>query len=163
MTRGREASVIRLEVISPARTVVDTDVEMVVLPAEDGLIGFLPGHAPTVVAMAPGVLSYTRGHETLRLAVGGGFCEVTPARVLVLADSAERSDEIDVERARAAFEQARARLDRELSDRDHERAEAALKRATARLQVAGAWRRKFAYTGRAGRRRAPTAEERDET
>lgn len=152
----------RLEVISPSRTVVSSDAEMVVVPAEDGLMGFLPRHAPTVVTLAPGVLSYTQGHETHRLAVGGGFCEATGTRVLVLADSAERSEEIDVERARAAYEQAQERLDQELSDRDHSRAEAALKRAVARLQAAGAWRKRYGYAGRPGQRRAPSAEERDQ-
>lgn len=153
---------IKLEVISPSRTVVSTEAELVTVPAEDGLMGFLPRHAPTVVLLAPGVLSYTSGGETYRLAVGGGFCEVTGGRVLVVADTAERSEEIDVERARADYERAKARLDRELSDREQARAEVALKRAVARLQAAGVWRRRFGYAGRPGQRRMPPAHERDQ-
>lgn len=159
MTAKSGAPTTRLQVISPSRTVISTAAEMVVIPAEDGLIGFLPRHAPTVVSLAPGVLSYTQGEQTHRLAVGGGFCEVAADHILVLADSAERSEEIDVERARAAYEQAKARLDQELSDRDHTRAEAALKRAVARLEAAGAWRHRYGYAGRPGQRRAPSAED----
>jgi len=153
---------IKLEVISPARTVISVEAESVTVPAEDGLLGILPRHAPTVVLLAPGVLSYASRGESHRLAVGGGFCEITGDRVLVVADTAERSEEIDVERARAAYEQAKARLDRELSGHEQARAEAALKRAVARLQAAGAWRRRYGYAGRPGQRRMPTEHERDQ-
>lgn len=151
-----------LEVIIPTRKVVSVKAESVVVPAENGLMGILPRHAPMVVLLVPGVLTYASGGELHRLAVGGGFCEVTGERVVVVAETAERSEEIDVERARAAYEQAKAQLDRELSDREHARAEAALKRAVARLQAAGAWRRRHGYGGRPGKRRMPSADERDQ-
>lgn len=162
MSERANNKTIRLEVISPARTVVSVEAESVTVPAEDGLMGFLPRHAPTVVLLVPGVVSYVSGGEIHRLAVGGGFCEVTGERVLVVADTAERSEEIDVERARAAYEQAKERLDRELSGHEQARAEAALKRAVARLQAAGAWRRRYGYGGRPGQRRMPSAHERDQ-
>lgn len=126
-----------LEVVTPERLVVSETVDEVVVPGSEGYLGVLPGHAPLLTALAPGELSYRAGGRTRRLAVSLGFAEVLPHRVSVLAQTCERAEEIDVERALADLESARADLSRPDADAaEAERAAHRVRRAEARLAVA---------------------------
>ena len=91
---------LQLQLVSPERILVDEEVDEVQIPGLDGYLGVLPGHAPLLSALKPGVLRYRRGAETKVLAVYGGFVEVQPERVRVLADAAEPKEEINLEQAR---------------------------------------------------------------
>ncbi len=97
---------IQLEIITPARRVLSEAVDAVTIPGENGEIGVLPGHTPLVSTLRTGVLSYTNGATNERLLVSGGFVEVGEDRVSVLADVAERADEIDTTAARTSREEA---------------------------------------------------------
>jgi F-type H+-transporting ATPase subunit epsilon len=128
---------LHLEVVTPARVVLEKDVDMVVAPGTEGEFGVLPGHVSFLSGIVPGELRYTAGSEKEVLAVTAGFAEVFKNKVSILVDAAERAGEIDAERARKAMERAKERLSRERSDKDIDfsRAEAALRRAVARLKV----------------------------
>lgn len=128
---------LHLEVVTPARVVLEKDVDMVVAPGSEGEFGVLPGHVSFLSGIVPGELRYTAGSEKEVLAVTAGFAEVFKNKVSILVDAAERAGEIDAERARKAMERAKERLSRERSDKDIDfsRAEAALRRAVARLKV----------------------------
>jgi len=124
-------------VVSVERTVFSDDVDMVLAPGIEGQLGILPHHAPLMTALVPGELIIRRaGQEDLHMAVGGGFMEVRPDRVTILADSAERADEIDLERAEAARQRAEQRLRERPPGVDIARAETALKRSQVRLKIA---------------------------
>ncbi|MGD8490518.1 MAG: ATP synthase F1 subunit epsilon, partial [Anaerolineae bacterium] len=98
---------IRCEVVTAERAVFDQDVDMVVAPGIEGQLGILPHHAPLMTALTFGELIIHRaGQEDEFLAIGGGFMEVQPDRVIILADSAERAEEIDIERAEEARQRA---------------------------------------------------------
>jgi F-type H+-transporting ATPase subunit epsilon len=124
-----------LEVVTPERAVVHESVAEVSLPGRGGYLGILPGHTPLLTQLATGALSYRQGSQTRRLAVSGGFAEVLPDRVIVLADSAERAEEIDAARARTALAAAEKQL---AAGTDWETAQQAGDRARTRLEVAGA-------------------------
>ena len=134
---------IRLDVVTAERMVYSDDVDMVIAPGFEGQLGILPHHTPLMTTLLPGELRIKKGSEEISLAISGGFLEVRPDRVIVLADAAERAEEIDVERAEAARRRARERLAqrRELGT-DGARAEAALRRSLARLKVAETGRRR---------------------
>lgn len=132
------AKTFRLQVITPERVVFDEEVESAVLPGEEGFFGLLANHAPLVAALRIGPVSLRVRGQRRRLAVAGGVCEFAGNRAVVLTDAAERAEEIDVARARAALERARARLADREGNWDHARARAALQRALTRLRVAGA-------------------------
>ncbi len=91
---------LKLEVITPEKLVLDTEVDSVTVPTASGEVGILPGHAPLVSALKPGVLAFTIKGATDKLAVSGGFIEVNADKVAVLADSAETAEEIDIDAAR---------------------------------------------------------------
>ena len=126
---------LRLEFVTPERAIVHEDVDEVEIPGEQGYFGVLPGHAPLLAALADGELWYRVGGEKRYAFVAGGFCEVQPERVSILAQVAERAEEIDAQRAEAAKRRAEERLARPTADVDFERARVALIRAIARLQV----------------------------
>ena len=128
---------LHLEVVTPARVVLEKDVDIVVAPGSEGEFGVLPGHVSFLSGIVPGELRYTAGSEREALAVTAGFAEVFKDKVSILVDAAERASEIDEERARKAAERAKGRLSHDRSDKDIDfsRAEAALRRATARLKV----------------------------
>jgi len=128
---------IKLEVVTPDRKVVSEEVEMVVAPAAEGYLGILANHAPLITSLQIGMLKYTAGGQEQKLAISGGFLEVKDNRAVVLAEAAERPEEIDVQRALAAKERAERRLSERNADIDLVRAEVALKRALNRLKVAG--------------------------
>ncbi len=128
---------IELSVVTPDRQVAHESVTSVTVPGKNGYLGILPGHAPLLSELKTGELSYTREGFTHYLAVTWGFVEVLPERVIVLAQTAERAEAIDVGRASRARERAEERL-KKLSDPaiDLERSRASLERALARLQAA---------------------------
>ncbi|MFC4386520.1 F0F1 ATP synthase subunit epsilon [Gracilibacillus marinus] len=123
-----------VSVVTPDGPVLEDQFEMVSCKAESGELGILPGHIPLV---APLSISSVRlkGANPQRIAVSGGFLEVRPDKVTILAQSAERPDDIDIERARAAKERAERRLQAKQDEIDFRRAELALKRALNRLNV----------------------------
>src|SRR5262245_65753430 len=93
---------IRLEVVTPERLVLTEDVDEISIPGSEGYLGILPGHLPLLTMIGTGVLSYRKGTKKVSYAVSGGFAEVLPDRVIIMADTLERPEEIDVNRARAA-------------------------------------------------------------
>jgi len=127
-----------LELATPVRLAVAETVDEVVAPGIEGYFGVLPGHAPFLTTLGIGEVMYRAGRDERYLAVSGGFAEVRNDKVIVLADTAERPEEIDRARAERARERAEQRLSgRSQDDVDFARAAAALARALARLQVAG--------------------------
>jgi F-type H+-transporting ATPase subunit epsilon len=128
---------LRLEFVTPERAIVHEDVDEVELPGDEGFFGVLPGHAPLLAALKTGPMWYRKGTEKRFAFVAGGFAEVLPDRVAVLAHVAERAEDIDTQRAEAAKRRAEEELARPpVVDFDAERARIALLRALARLQVA---------------------------
>jgi F-type H+-transporting ATPase subunit epsilon len=132
---------LRLEFVTPEKAIVHDDVDEVEVPGEGGYFGVLPGHAPTLAAMKPGELWYRRGNEKFYAYVVRGFAEVLPDRVAILAQVAERAEDIDVQRAEAAKRRAEDRLARAATDMDAERARIALIRSLGRLNVSQRARR----------------------
>ena len=129
------ADLLTLEVATPTRLVVAETVHEVVIPGSQGYFGVLPGHAPLLATLGIGELMYRKGHTQYHLALTGGFAEVRNDKVIILAENAERPDEIDRERALRARERAERRLTGRAADVDFARAQAALTRALIRLQV----------------------------
>jgi F-type H+-transporting ATPase subunit epsilon len=116
--------------------VLAEDVDVVYVPGTNGELGILPGHTPLISQLQTGVLSYTQGDRTRRLHVSGGFVEVNRDRVSVLADVAERPEEIDAARARLAREHAEKTLSAwSGTEEDFEKARARLERSIVRLQL----------------------------
>ena len=128
------ASTIRLELVTPERLLLAEDVDEVIVPGYEGEFGVLPGHTQYLAIMKIGMLRYRKGSDTRKIALGGGFAEVTPERVVVMADTAERAEEIDLERAQRAKERAEAALkDLALDDETYMKAYSALQRAMVRM------------------------------
>ena len=127
---------IALEVVTPDRSIVKERVEEVMLPGSEGYFGVLPGHAPLAASLHVGEMWYRIGQEKHHLAIAFGFVEVLPDRVTVLAQIAERAEEIDVARAEAAKRRAEERAAKPSPDIDFERARVALMKSLIRLQVA---------------------------
>jgi F-type H+-transporting ATPase subunit epsilon len=126
---------LRLEFVTPERSIAHHDVDEVQIPGEKGYFGVLPGHAPLLSSLATGEFWYRQGSKKTYAFVAGGFAEVLPDRVVILAPIAERAEDIDVQRAEAAKHRAEGRLARPTRDADFERARVALIKALARLQV----------------------------
>jgi F-type H+-transporting ATPase subunit epsilon len=101
---------IRLDVVAAERAVYSDDVDIVIAPGVEGQLAILPHHTPLMTLLQPGELIARKGAEEYSLAVSGGFLEVRPDRVIVLADSAERAEEIDIARAEAALRRSLIRL-----------------------------------------------------
>ncbi len=129
------AKTLQLDVVTPARTLLSGEVESLVAPAVEGYLGVLPNHAPMIVALVPGIFKYRQDNATHELAIGGGLMEIAHNKVTLLADTAEKPEEIDDERAAAAKERAEKRLHEKLPGLDIHRAEIALKKAIIRLRV----------------------------
>lgn len=130
------ANKIRLDIVTPERIVYSEDVNMVIARATDGDVGILPGHAPLVAGLDVWPLRVLNDESERQISICGGFIEVKPDKVTILAACAELPEEIDVKRAAAAKERAEGRLKDAQADIDAERAEAALRRALVRLRVA---------------------------
>jgi F-type H+-transporting ATPase subunit epsilon len=132
------ASTIRLELVTPERLLLTEEVDEVVAPGYEGEFGVLPEHTQYLAILNIGILSYRKGGETRKVALGGGFAEVTPERVVVMAETAEHSAEIDVERAKRARDRAEASLkELSLDDESYAKAHAALQRALVRMAAGG--------------------------
>ena len=127
---------LQLQIVSADRMLVNESVDEVEIPGADGYFGVLPGHTPLLALMQVGQLWYRQGQEVHYLVIAFGFAEVQPDRVTILAQMAERADEIDVARAEAAKRRAEERLARPQVDMDAERARIALLKSLIRLQVA---------------------------
>ena len=126
---------IRLEVVTAERAVFSEEVDSIIAPGIEGQLGILPHHTPLMTALQPGELLIRKSGEEISVAISGGFLEVRPDRVIVLADTAERFDEIDIARAEEARRRAQERLVHPTLEVDVARAEAALGRSLARLRV----------------------------
>ena len=136
---------LRLEFVTPERVLAHEDVDEVVLPGEAGDFGVLPGHAPLLSALRVGAMWYRKGGERTYAFLDGGFAEVVPDRVSILALVGERAEDIDEARADAARRRAEEQLAqaaRGASEADYERARLAALRAIARLQVSRHTRRR---------------------
>jgi F-type H+-transporting ATPase subunit epsilon len=129
---------IKLDIVTAERIVYSEEVDAVIAPGVEGQLGILPHHAPLMTMLQAGELVARKGAQEEIMAISGGFLEVRPDRVIVLADQAERAEEIDITRAEAAKKRAEERLrDRKkVAGLDETRAEAALRRALTRLSVA---------------------------
>jgi F-type H+-transporting ATPase subunit epsilon len=125
-----------LEIVTPERSLVSEQVDEVQLPGSEGYFGVLPGHTPLLATLQVGELWYRIGQEKHYLAVAFGFAEVLPDRVTVLAQIAERPEDIDVPRAEAAKRRAEERIGKPQLDIDFERARIAMMKSLIRLQVA---------------------------
>ncbi|MFH1139432.1 MAG: F0F1 ATP synthase subunit epsilon [Pseudomonadota bacterium] len=131
------AEPIRLEVVTPDKMVLGEDVDIVVATGSEGEFGVLRGHIPFLTTLKEGELRYRKGGKLEFLAVSGGFAEVQPDKVTILAESAEFAREIDADRAQRARDRAVQRLNEAKSEEiNHVRAEAALRRALMRLKLA---------------------------
>ncbi|MEL4011355.1 F0F1 ATP synthase subunit epsilon [Bacillus velezensis] len=128
---------VKVNIVTPDGPVYDADIEMVSVRAESGDLGILPGHIPTVAPLKIGAVRLKKDGQTELAAVSGGFLEVRPDQVTILAQAAETAESIDKERALVAKKRAEDRLNKRSDDTDIRRAELALQRAVNRLDVAG--------------------------
>jgi F-type H+-transporting ATPase subunit epsilon len=126
---------IQLHIVSADRSLVNETVDEVEIPGADGYFGVLPGHTPFLALLGTGELWYRQGSEKVYLSISFGFAEVQPDRVTILAQIAEKADDIDVARAEAAKKRAEERLAQAAADVDFERARIALIKSLIRLQV----------------------------
>jgi F-type H+-transporting ATPase subunit epsilon len=146
---------LRLDIVTVERLVYSEDVDMVIAPGIEGQLGILPSHAPLLTALTFGELRAKRGDGEESFAISGGFMEVQPDQVIVLADTAERAEEIDLERAEAARRRAEERLRVRARDGvDFTRADSALHRSLIRIKVAETRRKR---SGRRAERIPPGA------
>ena len=130
------ANTFQLEIVTPSKLLVKDAAEEAQIPGVSGYLGILPGHAPLITELAVGVLTYKASGAMHTLSVAWGFMEVLPDKVTILAEAAERPQEIDVERAKKAKDRAEQRLKSNDLEVDYTRAEDALQRAQTRLNVA---------------------------
>ncbi len=128
-------STIKLDIVTAEGAVYSDEVEVVVAPGIEGQLGILPHHAPLMTMLQPGELQVKKGGEEFSLVISGGFLEVRPNRVIILADAAERVEEIDIARAEEAKRRAEELLRQPAPGIDTARAQASLSRALVRLQV----------------------------
>jgi F-type H+-transporting ATPase subunit epsilon len=142
---------IELNIVTPDRGVLREQVDEVEIPGVEGYFGVLPGHTPMLAELAVGEFWYRQGQEKTYVAIAYGFAEVLPDRVTILAQVAERADEIDIARAEEAKQRAEARLREPAREVDYERARVALMKSLARLQVVS----RAQIGGRVGRQRMP--------
>ncbi|MEE8328513.1 MAG: F0F1 ATP synthase subunit epsilon [Thermodesulfovibrionia bacterium] len=126
---------LKLEIVTPHGLVYSDEVDEVIAPGSEGEFGVLPQHIPFLTTLKIGMLTYKKGNERGHFFVNWGYAEVGPEKVLILADSAEKSEDIDIERAIAAKKRAEERLKKE-ENFDQARTTAAINRAVTRTQVA---------------------------
>jgi len=130
------ADTFQLEIVTPDKLVVKDTAEEMQIPGKNGYMGILPGHAPLISELGVGQISYRNGHETHYLCVAWGFAEILPDKVTILAETAERGEEVDCERAQKAKERAEKRLASGDAEVDVARAQNALAKASNRLEAA---------------------------
>ena len=138
---------LRLEIVTAERAVYSDEVDAVIAPGIVGQFTILPHHAPFMTMLKPGELCLRKDGEETFIVVGGGFLEVLENKVIILADTAERAEEIDLERAEAAKQRAQEQLSHRGEELDLLRAEASLRRSLARLKVGERRRRRDKTTG----------------
>ena len=126
---------LQLHIVSAERSLINETVDEVVIPGADGYFGVLPGHTPLLALLGTGELWYRQAQDKVYLSIAFGFAEVQPDRVTILAQIAEKAEEIDVERAEAAKKRAEERLAMATIDMDAERARISLMKSLIRLQV----------------------------
>jgi F-type H+-transporting ATPase subunit epsilon len=127
---------IQLQIVSADRSLVKETVDEVEIPGSDGYFGVLPGHTPLLALLGAGELWYRQGQEKHYLLIAFGFAEVQPEQVTILAQIAERADDIDISRAQAALKRAQERLASPTMEMDYERVRIAMLKSLIRLQVA---------------------------
>ncbi len=130
------ADTFQLEIVTPEKMVVRDVAEEMQIPGKDGYLGILPGHAPLITELAVGEITYRKDNVTEHLAVAWGFAEVLPDKVTILAETAERAEEIDARRAQEAKQRAESAIAKSNTEEDFERTTGDLKRADTRLEVA---------------------------
>jgi F-type H+-transporting ATPase subunit epsilon len=133
--RNRVENKLKLEIVTPYGLILSEDVDEVVCAGSEGEFGVLPGHVPFFTTLKIGMLTYKKGTEARYVFVNWGYAEAGPDKVLVLADSAEKSEEINVERAKEAIKRAEERL-KKAEEVDFARTTSSLERGIARVQVA---------------------------
>jgi len=133
---------IMVDIVTAERVVYSEEVDIVVAPGIEGELGILPHHAPLMTSLKEGELMLRKAGEETYIAISGGFLEVRPDRVIVLADAAERSEEIDLSRAEEAKRRAEERISHPITGVDLAQAEAALRRSLIRLKVGERRRRR---------------------
>jgi F-type H+-transporting ATPase subunit epsilon len=126
---------IKIDVVTAEKLAYSDEVDIVIAPGSEGELGILPNHTPLMTMLKPGELLLRKGGEEIYMAVTGGFLEVRPDHVIVLADAAERAEDIDAARAEAARKRAEEKLSHIESEEERARTEAALLRAITRLQI----------------------------
>jgi F-type H+-transporting ATPase subunit epsilon len=135
-------STIKCDIVTVERLVYSDEVDMVVAPGTMGTLGILPKHTPLITALEAGELRLKKGEEEERFAVSGGYMEVRPDWVIVMADTAEHAEEIDEARAEEARQRAEQLLKERPPDMDRAAIEGALRRSSVRLKVARKRRRR---------------------
>jgi F-type H+-transporting ATPase subunit epsilon len=130
------ADTFQLEIVTPDKLVVKDAAEEMQIPGKNGYLGILPGHAPLISELAVGQISYRNGSETHYLCVAWGFAEVLPDKVTILAETAERGEDVDCARAQKAKQRAEKRLTGGDPEVNVERAQKALAKANSRLEAA---------------------------
>ena len=133
---------IKLEIVTAERQTYSDEVNAIIAPGVEGQLGILPHHAPLMTMLQPGEIILKKDGEEIYLFVSGGFLEVRPDKVIILADACEHCEEIDISRAEEAKLRAEERLRTKSPDADFSRTEAALRRSLSRLKVAERIRRK---------------------
>jgi len=141
---------IQLQIVTPDKLLVSEQVDELQIPGSEGYFGVLPGHTPMLASLAIGEMWYRKGQETTYLSLAYGFCEVLPDRVTILAQLAERAEEIDIARAEQAKKRAEERL-AQADPEEYEAARVALVKSLARLQVSA----RSQFAGRIGKPRIP--------
>jgi F-type H+-transporting ATPase subunit epsilon len=136
------SKVLKLDIVTAEKVVFSGEVDIIMAPGADGQLGILPNHAALMTSLNAGEIITRRAGQESCLAISGGFLEVRPDRVIVLADAAERAEEIDIARAEEARKRAQERLAHSENKTDADLAEAALRRAIARIGVAQKVKRK---------------------
>jgi F-type H+-transporting ATPase subunit epsilon len=130
------ADTFQLEIVTPEKMVVRDMAEEMQIPGKDGYLGILPGHAPLITELAVGEITYRKDNYTHHLSVAWGFAEVLPDKVTILAETAERAEDIDAKRAQEAKQRAESELASSGTEDDFQRTAGDLKRADTRLEVA---------------------------
>src|SRR5438270_4378173 len=130
------ATALQFEIVTPERLVAQGTADEILMPGKSGYLGILPGHAPLITELGVGEITYRSGSRSEHLAVAWGFAEVLPDKVTIMAETAERAEEIDVARAERAKERAEQRLREAQEGTDFARCQVALERAMIRIQVA---------------------------
>lgn len=128
---------VNLKIVQPHKIFIDSDYDQVIVPGVDGDFGVLEGHTPFVTQIRPGIITLINGGDSQECVIHDGFVTVENNKVTIICETVEKTDQIDINRAKQAKERAEKRLKTQKENIDYRRAEFALKRALARLEIAG--------------------------